>query len=153
MNKVISDCKKFNKKIVAGGPLFTQEYNSYPQIDHFILNEAEITLPLFLDDLSAGKPQKPYRTSEYADISQSSVPDFHLLSIKDYAFMNIQVLRGCPFSCNFCEIISLFGHKVRMKDTAQIVNELDVLYHRIKWRRPVSIVDDNFIGKKYFIEK
>jgi len=148
VNKIITQCKKLNKKIVAGGPLFTQDYEEYPEIDHFILNEAELTMPLFLSDLRIGQPQKLYKTKEFADLSQTPVPDFQLLSVKDYAFMNIQVTRGCPFNCNFCEITSLFGHKVRMKSTAQIINELDELYHAIKWRGAVSIVDDNFIGNK-----
>jgi radical SAM superfamily enzyme YgiQ (UPF0313 family) len=146
VNKIIAECKKWSTKIVAGGPLFTQDFPDYPEIDHFVLNEAEITLPFFLDDLKAGKPQRVYTTEEYADLSLTPVPDFHLLSVKDYAFMNIQVTRGCPFSCNFCEITSLLGHKVRMKSTEQIINELDVLYDTIKWRGPVSVVDDNFIG-------
>jgi radical SAM superfamily enzyme YgiQ (UPF0313 family) len=148
VNKVITESKKWDTKIVAGGPLFTQEYPNYPDIDHFILNEAEITLPLFMADLEAGQAKRIYSTEEFADLSKTPVPDFHLLSVKDYAFMNIQVTRGCPFACNFCEITSLLGHKVRMKSTAQIINELDVLYHKIKWRGPVSIVDDNFIGNK-----
>lgn len=152
VDKVIAACKNHHKKIVAGGPLFTQEYSNYPQIDHFILNEAEITMPRFLKDLRTGKPQRIYKTNEYADLTQSPVPDFHLLSIKDYAFMNIQVSRGCPFACNFCEITSLFGHKVRMKSAGQIINELEVLYNKIKWRGPVSIVDDNFIGRKRTIK-
>ena len=148
VSKVIIESKKWNKKIVAGGPLFTREYPNYTDVDHFILNEAEITLPIFLADLNAGQPQRIYATDRYADLTQTPVPDFHLLSVKDYAFMNIQVTRGCPFACNFCEITSLLGHKVRMKSTAQIISELDVLYHDIKWRGPVSIVDDNFIGNK-----
>jgi len=111
-----------------------------------VLNEAEITLPPFLKDLQENQPKRLYQTSEYADITETPVPDFRLLSVKAYAFMNIQVSRGCPFACNFCEITSLLGHKVRMKKTSQIINELDVLYHKIKWRGPVSIVDDNFIG-------
>lgn len=146
VKKVIAECKKWSTKIVAGGPLFTQDFPDYPEIDHFVLNEAEITLPFFLDDLNAGKPQRVYASEEYADLSKTPVPDFHLLSAQDYAFMNIQVTRGCPFACNFCEITSLLGHKVRMKSTEQILSELDVLYYRIKWRGPVSIVDDNFIG-------
>ena len=146
VNKIIAECKKWSTKIVAGGPLFTQDFPNYPEIDHFVLNEAEITLPLFLEDLNAGNPQRVYATEEFADLSQTPAPDFYLLSVNDYAFMNIQVTRGCPFSCNFCEITSLLGHKVRMKSTQQIISELDVLYDKIKWRGPVSIVDDNFIG-------
>ncbi len=148
VSKVIAESKKWNKKIVAGGPLFTQEYPNYPDVDHFVLNEAEITLPPFLADLDAGQPKRVYSTKEFADLTQTPVPDFHLLSVKDYAFMNIQVTRGCPFACNFCEITALLGRKVRMKNTSQIIKELDVLYHTIKWRGPVSIVDDNFIGNK-----
>lgn len=146
VSKVIAECKKWSTKIVAGGPLFTQEHINYPDVDHFILNEAEITMPRFLADLHAGQPQRVYATDEYADLTQTPAPDFHLLSVKDYAFMNIQVTRGCPYNCNFCEITSLLGHKMRMKSTAQIINELDVLYHKINWRGAVSIVDDNFIG-------
>ena len=147
VKKIITDCRKFNKKIVAGGPLFTQEYSSYPQIDHFVLNEAEITLPLFLNDLNSGQPQRVYKTSEYADMALSPVPDYHLLAREKYVYMNIQISRGCPFSCDFCEITSLLGHKVRMKDPHQIIKELDTLFN-LNWRGPVSIVDDNFIGNK-----
>lgn len=152
INKIISDCKKNNKKIVAGGPFFTQEYSNYPQIDHLILNEAEITLPPFLNDLSAGCPKRLYKSSEFADMSLTPVPDYHLLERKKYAFMNIQVSRGCPFLCNFCEITSLFGYKVRMKDSKQIINELEALYN-LNWRGSVFIVDDNFIGNKNKVKK
>jgi radical SAM superfamily enzyme YgiQ (UPF0313 family) len=146
--KVIEECLKYNTRIVAGGPLFTQEFNDFPQIDHFILNEAEITMPLFLRDLESGLlPRKIYKTDEYADITLSPVPDYHLLSRKDYAFMNVQVSRGCPFACDFCEITALLGHKVRMKETHQVIEELETLY-RLNWRGPVIIVDDNFIGNK-----
>lgn len=145
---VIKECQKWDTKMVAGGPFFTQEYDNFPQIDHFVLNEAEITLAPFLSDLEQGIPKRVYKTDLYADISHTPVPDFHLLSSKDYVLMNIQFSRGCPFNCNFCEITSLLGHKVRMKTTAQIINELDYLYHKIKWRGEIAIVDDNFIGNK-----
>lgn len=148
VNKIIAECQKYKTKIIAGGPLFTQEFDNYPQIDHFILNEAEITLPLFLNDLDSGKPPKRiYKTDEFADITLSPVPDYKLLSRKDYVTMNLQVSRGCPFSCDFCEITSLFGHKVRMKTTSQIIQELQSLYD-LNWRGSVFIVDDNFIGNK-----
>jgi radical SAM superfamily enzyme YgiQ (UPF0313 family) len=148
VDMVIEECRKYETRIIAGGPLFTQEHENYPQIDHFILNEAEITLPLFLNDLNSGQlPDKIYKTDEFAEITQTPVPDFHLLSMKDYVTMNIQVSRGCPFSCDFCEITSLLGHKVRMKSTEQIIEELEVLY-QLNWRGPILIVDDNFIGNK-----
>ena len=148
---VIGECLKQGVKIVAGGPLFTQEYQNYKQIDYLILNEAEITLPLFLNDLNEGHPEKIYKTPEFPDIKHTPVPDFQLLSRKNYAFMNIQVSRGCPFSCEFCEITSLFGHKVRMKSTEQILNELEKLYE-LHWRGNVFVVDDNFIGNKNAIK-
>ena len=148
VSEIIEECLKYKAKIIAGGPLFTQEYESYPQIDHFILNEAEITLPLFMEDLNSGlKPKRIYKTNRFADLSETPVPDYHLLARNKYANMNIQVSRGCPNSCEFCEITSLLGHKVRIKKTEQIINELDMLY-KLKWRGPVSIVDDNFIGNK-----
>jgi radical SAM superfamily enzyme YgiQ (UPF0313 family) len=151
VNRVISVCIKHGIKIVAGGPLFTQEYSSYPQIDHFVLNEAEITLPLFLKDLPSGNAERIYKTEKFADLSLSPVPDYHLLEMSKYAFMSIQTSRGCPFSCEFCEITSLLGHKVRMKNTRQIILELEALYH-LNWRGSVSIVDDNFIGNKKVIK-
>ena len=152
VSKIIKECIRHKVKIVAGGPLFTQEFNNYPQIDHFILNEAEITLPLFLEDLDAGHPlQRIYKTGGYADITSTPAPDYHLLSRKDYASMDIQISRGCPFACDFCEITALLGHKVRMKEPGQVLNELEVLY-RLHWRGPVSIVDDNFIGNKKAIK-
>ena len=152
VNKILDECMKNKVKVVAGGPLFTQEYNNYFQIDHFVLNEAEITLPLFLRDLDSGQtPKRIYQTGEYADITTTPVPDYHLLSAKDYAFMNVQVSRGCPYSCDFCEITALLGHKVRMKTPQQVIKELDALYH-LNWRGPVLIVDDNFIGNKHEIK-
>jgi len=152
VRNIIEMCASHKVKIIAGGPLFTQEYGNYPQIDHFILNEAEITLPLFLNDLDAGrKPKRIYQTDAFADVTVTPVPDYHLLSQKDYAFMNIQVSRGCPFSCDFCEITSLLGHKVRMKTTNQIIKELESLYD-LNWRGPILIVDDNFIGNKRAIK-
>jgi len=149
---VIAECLKNDTKMVAGGPLFTQEYENYPQIDHFILNEAEITLAPFLNALASGSiPDRVYKTDQFADITDTPVPEYELLSRKDYVVMNIQVTRGCPFSCDFCEITTLLGHKVRMKKTSQILTELEALYN-LNWRGPILIVDDNFIGNKHEIK-
>ncbi|MFO8002421.1 MAG: DUF4070 domain-containing protein [Marinilabilia sp.] len=151
--EIITECQKHDVKMVAGGPLFTQEYEDFPQIDYFVLNEAEITLPLFIEDLAAGHPQRVYKTDEeFADLSMSPVPDYQLLEKKKYAFMNVQVTRGCPYNCDFCEITSLLGRKVRMKQTSQIIDELNALYS-LGWRGPVSVVDDNFIGNKKEIKR
>lgn len=148
LDMIIQECVERKIKMVAGGPYFTQEYKNYPQVDHFILNEAEITLPPFLRDLDSGiKPQHVYKTEGYADMSSTPVPDYHLLKRKEYAYMSIQVSRGCPFACDFCEITSLLGHKVRMKETHQVIEEMERLY-ALGWRGSVSIVDDNFIGNK-----
>jgi len=147
VDRVIERCTKLNVKIVAGGPLFTQEFEKYPQIDHFVLNEGEITFPPFLKDLSSGNPERVYQTTDYADLTLTPVPDYQLLSMRSYASMNIQITRGCPFACDFCEITSLLGHKVRMKETSQVLRELDRLYS-LNWRGTVSIVDDNIIGNK-----
>jgi radical SAM superfamily enzyme YgiQ (UPF0313 family) len=148
VSEIIEECIKHKVKIVAGGPLFTQEFDNYPQIDHFILNEAELTLPLFLKDIDSGRvPKKIYKAIEFADLATTPVPDYHLLSRKAYASMNIQFSRGCPYSCDFCEITTLLGHKVRMKEPQQIINELEKLY-KLNWRGSVSVVDDNFIGNK-----
>lgn len=153
VDKVIDRCMRNKVKIVAGGPLFTQEFENYPQIDHFVLNEAEITLPHFLYELEKGKiPERIYRTDEYADITKTPVPDYHLLSLSHYASMGLQITRGCPFACDFCEITSLLGHKVRMKKTSQVLRELDALY-ALHWKGTVAIVDDNFIGNKSEIKE
>jgi radical SAM superfamily enzyme YgiQ (UPF0313 family) len=152
VDRVIAECKKLNKKIVAGGPLFTQDYRDYPQVDHFVLNEAEITIVPFIKDIEQGlKPKNVYKTDDFADITHSPAPDYHLLSIDEYASMNLQVSRGCPYSCEFCEITSLLGHKVRMKKSSQVLQELEVLYN-LGWRGAISIVDDNFIGNRKAIK-
>lgn len=147
VDQIITECKKYNRKIVAGGPLFTQCYEEFSAIDYLVLNEAEITLPQFLKDLQYGTPQHLYQTAEFPDIAETPIPDYKLLSLRKYSTLSIQYSRGCPFSCDFCEIPYLFGHKVRTKQTQQILTELDLLYN-LNWRGQIFIVDDNFIGNK-----
>ncbi len=146
--EIIKMCQRYNLKIIAGGPLFTNEVENFPGVDHFILNEAELTLPLFLNDLEKGcTPIKIYQTNKYADIINSPTPDFHLLSLKAYASINLQISRGCPYICDFCEIPGLHGNKVRIKNKEQVIKELETIY-RLGWRGLISIVDDNFTGNK-----
>ena len=147
VKEVIERCKKFNVKIVAGGPLFTTGYEQFEGVDYFVLDEAEITLPPFLEDLEKGYAQHIYTSNERPDIRTTPIPLWSLINMKKYSSMNIQYSRGCPFNCEFCEIIILNGHMPRTKNQNQLLGELDALYSQ-GWRGGVFIVDDNFIGNK-----
>lgn len=127
-NQVIEMCKSFDKKVVCGGPLFTEEPDKFEMADHLILNEAEITLPEFLTDLNNGTPRKIYQSNHFAEITTSPIPDYSLVRFSRYNTMNLQLTRGCPFNCDFCDITALFGQKVRIKSTLQILNELETIY-------------------------
>jgi radical SAM superfamily enzyme YgiQ (UPF0313 family) len=144
---LISRCKDFGAKVVAGGPLFTMEHEHFPEVDHFVLNEAELTLPLFLADLASETPQSLYSTTEYPDILKTPTPLWQLVNLKQYDTFSIQFSRGCPFSCDFCNVTALLGHRPRTKTAAQIIAELDSLY-ALGWRKSIFFVDDNFIGNK-----
>ncbi len=152
VKKIIHKCKLLNKKIVAGGPLFTAEYENFNDIDHLVLNEAEITLPQFLNDLEKGCPKKIYQTPEFPDITKSDSPDYSLLKLSKYAMLSIQYSRGCPFNCEFCDITAHFGQKSRVKTPDQILTELNNIYRK-GWKGPVFFVDDNFIGNKKILKK
>ncbi len=143
--RVISRCKAAGLKVVAGGPLFTLEHEDFDQVDHFVLNEAEVTLAPFLADLARGQAKRLYTTTEFPDIHQTPVPKWELIDLKQYGWMSIQFSRGCPFNCDFCNVTSLLGHKQRTKAPQQIIAELDGLYAR-GWRSGVFFVDDNLIG-------
>ena len=144
---LIARCRAAGKRIVAGGPLFTSEHAQFPDIDHFVLNEAELTLPGFLRDFERGSAQRIYATTEFADIRQTPAPLWELANLGAYASMSLQYSRGCPFDCEFCDVTVKFGHNPRTKSAAQILAELDGLY-RLGWRRQVFFVDDNLIGNK-----
>ncbi len=116
VKQVIERCKQLKTKIVAGGPLFTEEYEQYPEVDYLVLNEAEITLPMFVEDIKNGNHQKIYFSKLFADITKSPVPDYSLLKLGNYAVAGIQYSRGCPFDCEFCDITALFGRQVRTKN-------------------------------------
>lgn len=149
---VIEKCRSLNRPIVAGGPLFTSSYESFPEIDYFVLNEAEITLPMFLSDLEKGELKKMYTTEEWADIATTPLPMWKLAKMDKYSSMNLQYSRGCPFDCEFCDITVLYGRRPRTKTKEQVLAELDNLYD-MGWRGPVFFVDDNFIGNKQKLKK
>lgn len=144
---VISLCKEAGVKTVCGGPLFTTEPQAFSGIDHLVLNEAEITLPMFLEDFTKNRLKPVYSTEIFADMKKTPPPMWDLINLKDYATISIQYTRGCPFNCEFCNITSMLGHKMRLKTAGQILFELDGLYQR-RWRGGIFFVDDNLIGNK-----
>ena len=149
---VIARCKAAGVRVVAGGPLFLDEHDQFRDVDHFILNEAELTLPPFIADLERGFPQHIYSTTRFADTTQTPVPLWRLLDIKSYATMAVQFSRGCPYDCEFCNVTVMLGHRPRLKTAVQIVSELDALY-KIGWRGSVFFVDDNLIGNKRILKE
>jgi radical SAM superfamily enzyme YgiQ (UPF0313 family) len=149
--EIIARCKGAGLKIIAGGPLFTSEHDQFGEVDHFVLNEAELTLPPFLKDLEKGCAKHLYETSDFCDIQKTLAPMWELTDLKHYASMSLQFSRGCPFNCEFCNVTALFGHRSRTKTAEQIIVELDGLYN-LGWRGPVFFVDDNFIGNKAYLK-
>ena len=127
--EVVDRCKKFGVKTVAGGPLFSSAYKElgFDDVDYLVLNEAEVTLPPFLSDLQKGCAQHVYTSTERPDITKTPVPLWSLINKKNYGSMSIQYSRGCPFNCEFCDIIVLNGRNPRTKTKEQIVLELDAL--------------------------
>ena len=148
---LIARCRAAGKLILAGGPLFTSGHEQFPDVDHFVLNEAEVTLPEFLRDLAAGKARRIYSTTRYADLGETPVPLWELADLSRYGSMSLQFSRGCPFDCEFCDVTAKFGHRPRLKSAAQVTAELDRLY-AAGWRGPVFFVDDNLIGNKHVLK-
>lgn len=145
--EVINFCKKKGLKIVAGGPLFMVSREEFEDVDHFILGEAENIISLFLDDLKSGNLKKVYSSDDFANLQNSPAPAWDLIKFKKYGSLSIQYSRGCPYNCDFCNVTTLFGHKIRTKTKDQIIFELERLFEN-GWRGEVFFVDDNFIGNK-----
>jgi len=147
--EVVDRCKKLDRKVVGGGPLFTMAYQAlgFDDVDHIILNEAEITLPLFLEDLEKGCARHVYQADQKADVTETPIPLFSLLDLGKYYMVTVQYSRGCPFDCEFCAITVLDGHKPRTKTKDQVLAELEAIYD-LGYRGTVFIVDDNFIGNR-----
>jgi radical SAM superfamily enzyme YgiQ (UPF0313 family) len=152
VKEVIMRCKSKEKKIVAGGPLFTIQPDLIKDIDHLILDEAETTLPFFLKDLVSNKLKKVYTSKVRPYIKNVPIPSWSLIDHNRYATMLLQYSRGCPFNCEFCDIGYLNGRIPRTKSPEQITTELQSLYE-IGWRKPVFFVDDNFIGNKNEVKR
>lgn len=150
---LIERLKARGKTVVAGGPDATSSPHLYDSADFLVLGEAEVTLPRWLADLDAGCAEHIYECGEErADMAQSPLPRFDLLQFDRYLHISIQYGRGCPFHCEFCDIVKLFGQVPRLKSNEQILKEIDLLYES-GHRGHVDFVDDNFIGNKREVKK
>ena len=147
VSEIVSRCRALGKPIIAGGPLFTTGHASFPEIDHFVLGEAEELMPQVIEDMRRGTIRHTYAASSRPDITRVPSPRWDLIDLRSYVTMSVQFSRGCPFDCEFCDIIVMNGRVPRTKTPAQLVAELEDLRRR-GWQGMVFVVDDNFIGNK-----
>lgn len=145
----VREAKQRGIPVAVGGPYATtspQEVQA-AGADYLVLDEGEITLPLFIEAIAKGESQGVFRATEKPSVTETPIPRYDLLDLNSYDNMSVQFSRGCPFQCEFCDIIVLYGRKSRTKTPAQLIKELEYLYD-IGWRGAVFMVDDNFIGNK-----
>jgi radical SAM superfamily enzyme YgiQ (UPF0313 family) len=147
LKRVVRRCKAKGKRVVVGGPYVSTTLEEMPEVDHIFLGEAETTVPQFVEDLAHGTAKRTYQAAEKPPLSITPVADFQLADMKHYSAMSVQYSRGCPFNCEFCDIIEIYGRVPRTKSNQQMLAEFDVL-RDLGWRGTVFIVDDNFIGNK-----
>jgi radical SAM superfamily enzyme YgiQ (UPF0313 family) len=146
-HEVAARCGALGKTVIAGGPLFTTGHQEFPEIPHFVLGEAEDVMGQLVADMERGALQPVYRAVEWPDVRNTPVPRWDLVRMRDYVTMPVQFSRGCPFNCEFCDIVIMNGRVPRTKDPAQVVRELEAL-RLAGWKDMVFIVDDNFIGNR-----
>jgi radical SAM superfamily enzyme YgiQ (UPF0313 family) len=147
LREVVKLAKARGKRVVLGGPYVTSTIQELPDADHIFRGEAEQTLPQFVEDLARGETKRVYQAAERPALATTPIADFALANRKRYSAMSVQYSRGCPFSCEFCDIIEIYGRVPRTKSNQQILAEFDALKN-LGWRGTVFIVDDNFIGNK-----
>ncbi len=150
--EVIRTARQRGKPVVVGGPDATSSPHVYREANHLVLGEGEVTIPQFLTDWSAGAPQPVYQDEARANVQESPTPRFDLIKLDKYNHIGVQWCRGCPFNCEFCDIIELFGRVPRAKSNAQALRELQTLYD-LGYRGHVDLVDDNFIGNKKMVKQ
>lgn len=146
-HEIAARCAALGKPVLAGGPLFTTGHLDFPDIPHFVLGEAEDLIDEVVRDMERGSLRSVYRSTGWPDVRRTPVPRWDLIDLRDYVTMPVQFSRGCPFSCEFCDIVVMNGRVPRTKEPAQVVRELDAL-RLAGWKDMVFIVDDNFIGNR-----
>lgn len=140
-------CAALGKPVIAGGPLFTTGHDDFPEIPHFVLGEAEDVMAEVVGDMVGGNVKPQYRCESFPDVRSSPIPRWDLIDFGHYVTMPVQFSRGCPFDCEFCDIVAMYGRVPRTKAPQQVIAELEAL-RRAGWRDMVFLVDDNFIGNK-----
>lgn len=146
-HEIAGRCRALGRPVIAGGPLFTTGHEEFPEVAHFVLGEAEGTMAQLTADLQAGSVKRFYRASSFPDLAEAPVPRWDLIDLRHYVTMPVQFSRGCPFDCEFCDIVAMYGRVPRTKAPRQVIAELDAL-RAAGWRDMIFIVDDNFIGNK-----
>jgi radical SAM superfamily enzyme YgiQ (UPF0313 family) len=144
---IIQKAHKLGKKIVVGGPDPTCQPEKYQKADYLVIGEGENTIPAFIEDLSNGRESGIYRSEEFVCMQEAVIPRFDLIDFDDYIMMGLQFSRGCPYNCEFCNVIELFGRKPRLKSKEQVLQELQALYE-LGYRGHIFFVDDNFFGHR-----
>jgi radical SAM superfamily enzyme YgiQ (UPF0313 family) len=150
---LIAMCKAGGKPVCVGGPAATSSPEIYAAADYLVLGEAEGVIDAFIAAFEAGEPRGVFESEKYkVDVTQSPLPRFDLLKREHYLFLNVQFSRGCPFHCEFCDIIELYGNTPRAKTNEQVLRELDALF-QLNHRGHVDFVDDNLIGNKKALKR
>src|SRR5215472_7413344 len=151
MREILVELKCRGVFSVVGGPWVTVNEDDFTGLaDVIFIGEAEETWPRFLGEWGEGRHQIRYEQAERTDMATVPVPRLDLLRMKDYAFGSVQFSRGCPFECEFCDIIVTFGRRPRIKSSPQILAELDALV--VAGKPAAFVVDDNLIGNKKAIK-
>ncbi|HUX50015.1 MAG TPA: radical SAM protein [Spirochaetia bacterium] len=151
-HEVVARCNRLGVPVAAGGPYPTSCPEEMPGVDYLVLNEGELTFPRFLQDWLSGSAVRVYRDTRHPELNTSPVPRFSILHMEYYDTLPLQYSRGCPFNCDFCDIVHLFGNVPRTKTPEQFVRELDAAY-ATGFRGSVFVVDDNFIGNRKEVKR
>jgi len=147
MKEQIARAKRHGLRTVVGGPIVSAKHPSIAEADHAVEGEAEEIISQLAADLERGEAQPHYCKKQWPDVTQVPLPDLRIAPMRHYSSLSLQYSRGCPFTCEFCDIIEIYGRRPRTKTPDQVCAELDQLY-RLGWRGSVFMVDDNFIGNK-----
>ena len=147
MQHAIARSKQRGRRTVVGGPIASAADPAIAEADHVVEGEAEELIAGLAADLERGEARPHYKASQLPDLTTVPLPELRLSKLGNYSAMAVQYSRGCPFTCEFCDIIEIYGRRPRTKTPEQIAAELDQVY-QLGWRGPVFLVDDNFIGNK-----